>query len=131
VAELVAEGRFSYLMASVKYLRGRPYTVQRIEEDATRATRVADNGSNSARHAGHRLAARPRATDDVAGRHTPGGLMRTWFVDCFVACRIVVARCLRAERASTGAVKGLERRGDSWRHRHGAQRRHRVCSCTA
>ena len=33
---LVAKAGFSYLMASVKYLRDGHYTVQRIEEDATR-----------------------------------------------------------------------------------------------
>jgi hypothetical protein len=33
---LVAKAGFSYLMASVKYLRDGQYTVQRIEEDATR-----------------------------------------------------------------------------------------------
>jgi hypothetical protein len=33
---LVAKAGFSYLMANVKYLRGGQYTVQRIEEDATR-----------------------------------------------------------------------------------------------
>ena len=33
---LVAKAGFSYLMASVKYLRDGHYTVQRMEEDATR-----------------------------------------------------------------------------------------------
>jgi hypothetical protein len=33
---LVAKAGFSYLMASVKYLRDGHYAVQRIEEDATR-----------------------------------------------------------------------------------------------
>ena len=33
---LVAKAGFSYLMATVKYLRDGQYTVQRIEEDAAR-----------------------------------------------------------------------------------------------
>jgi hypothetical protein len=33
---LVAKAGFSYLMASVKYLRDGHYTVQRIEEDSAR-----------------------------------------------------------------------------------------------
>ena len=33
---LVAKAGFSYLMANVRYLRDGQYTVQRIEEDATR-----------------------------------------------------------------------------------------------
>ena len=33
---LVAKAGFSYVMANVKYLRDGHYTVQRIEEDATR-----------------------------------------------------------------------------------------------
>src|SRR4029077_4720430 len=33
---LVSKAGFSYLMANVKYLRDGHYTVQRIEEDATR-----------------------------------------------------------------------------------------------
>jgi hypothetical protein len=33
---LVSKAGFSYLMASLKYLRGGQYTVHRIEEDAAR-----------------------------------------------------------------------------------------------